>query len=307
METGITQILFINSLDIESVDMKDENFPGLFLVANKVAIDYQNNFKLALKMNLVTLVAAAVLSFIPLSHWTIALLQLIALLTTLACSIYLATQKPEKLWYSGRALAESIKTLTWRYISKAEPFNKNDKISKNEFIETLNKAIQQNREVCQRYSNHLGDEQITPKMTEMRSQELQIRKQNYHLYRIKDQNEWYKKKAKYNQDKSKIFFILLIITNVIAVIFAATKIAFPDFTPWPTDIFIATAASLLAWMQAKKFSELAASYTLAAHEINIIKSLSLEEMTEEEFSIFVGDAENAFSREHTQWVARKDI
>ena len=60
-------------------------------------------------------------------------------------------------------------------------------------------------------------------------------------------------------------------------------------------------------MQAKKFSELAASYTLAAHEINIIKSLSLEEMTEEEFSIFVGDAENAFSREHTQWVARKDI
>ena len=54
METGITQILFINNLDIESIGMKDENFPGLFLVANKVAIDYQDNFKLALKMNLVT-------------------------------------------------------------------------------------------------------------------------------------------------------------------------------------------------------------------------------------------------------------
>ena len=51
METGITQILFINNLDIESIGMKDENFPGLFLVANKVAIDYQDNFKLALKMN----------------------------------------------------------------------------------------------------------------------------------------------------------------------------------------------------------------------------------------------------------------
>lgn len=287
--------------------MKEEDFPGLFLAANKVAIDYQNNFKLALKTNLVTLVVAAVLSFIPLSHSIIPLLQLLALLTTLTCSIYLATQNPEKLWYSGRALAESIKTLTWRYISKAEPFNNDDKISKNEFIETLNKAIQQNREVCQKHSNHLGDEQITPKMTEMRSHELKTRQQNYLLYRIKDQNEWYTTKAKLNQDRSKSFFRLLIATNVIAVILAATKIAFPTVTPWPTDIFIAVAASLLTWMQAKRFSELAASYALAAHEINIIKSLSLEEMTEDEFSIFVGDAENAFSREHTQWIARKDI
>lgn len=29
--------------------------------------------------------------------------------------------------------------------------------------------------------------------------------------------------------------------------------------------------------------------------------------TDEKFSVFVGDAENAFSREHTQWVARKDV
>lgn len=71
--------------------------------------------------------------------------------------------------------------------------------------------------------------------------------------------------------------------------------------------FIAAAASILTWIQAKRFSELAASYTLAAHEINIIKSQALDEMNEDEFSVFVGDAENAFSREHTQWVARKDI
>lgn len=287
--------------------MKEQDFPGLFLAADKVAKDYQDNFKLALKTNLITLVIAATLSFIPSSHWIIPLLQLLVLLITLGCSIYLATQKPEKLWYSGRALAESIKTLTWRYISKAEPFNNDDKTSKSEFIETLNQAIQQNREVCQKYSNHLGDEQITKKMTEMRSQNLEERQQSYHLYRIKNQNEWYTTKAKYNQEKSEKFFKLLIIINIIAVILTAIKIAYPTVTPWPTDIFIAVAASLLTWMQAKRFSELAASYALAAHEINIIKSLSLEEMTEGEFSIFVGDAENAFSREHTQWVARKDI
>ncbi|WP_109439268.1 DUF4231 domain-containing protein [Acinetobacter johnsonii] len=158
--------------------MKEEDFPGLFLAADKVAKNYQDKFKLVLKTNLITLVIAAILSFIPISHWIIPLLQLLVLLTTLLCSIYLATQKPEKIWYSGRALAESIKTLTWRYISKAEPFNNEDKESKSEFIKTLNQAVQQNREVCQNYSNHLGDEQITKKMIEMRSKDLKTRQDN---------------------------------------------------------------------------------------------------------------------------------
>ena len=76
---------------------------------------------------------------------------------------------------------------------------------------------------------------------------------------------------------------------------------------WPTDVFVAMAASVLSWMQAKRFSELAASYALAAHEIGLIKEQSLLPDTPEKFSLFVGDAENAFSREHTQWVARKDV
>ena len=59
-------------------------------------------------------------------------------------------------------------------------------------------------------------------------------------------------------------------------------------------------------MQAKRFSELAASYALAAHEISLIADQALTPATAYDFSVFVGDAENAFSREHTQWVARKD-
>ena len=59
-------------------------------------------------------------------------------------------------------------------------------------------------------------------------------------------------------------------------------------------------------MQAKRFSELASSYTLAAHEIALIREQSFLPKTETEFSLFVSDAENAFSREHTQWVARRD-
>ncbi|NKC17160.1 MAG: SLATT domain-containing protein [Gammaproteobacteria bacterium] len=59
------------------------------------------------------------------------------------------------------------------------------------------------------------------------------------------------------------------------------------------------------WLQAKKHNELNSSYSLAIHEIGIIKGKAEFVETEEQFSDFVMSSENAFSKEHTQWVARK--
>ena len=82
--------------------------------------------------------------------------------------------------------------------------------------------------------------------------------------------------------------------------------AAPQFEYWPTDLLGSCAAALLAWIQAKRFGELSTSYNLAAHEIALIRERAADIREEREFSIFVGDAENAFSREHTHWAARRD-
>ncbi len=103
---------------------------------------------------------------------------------------------------------------------------------------------------------------------------------------------------------SRYFFWALIGVNTIAVVCAVLRMVYVDQPFWPTDVFVAMAASVLSWMQAKRFSELAASYALAAHEIGLIKEQSLLPDTPEKFSLVVGDAGNAFSREPTQWVAR---
>jgi len=99
----------------------------------------------------------------------------------------------------------------------------------------------------------------------------------------------------------------LIIVNGVAVACAVLRIKYPTTPFWPTDVLVAGAASLLSWMQAKRYSELAASYALTAHEIGFIAAQARQQMPEHQFSDFVGDAENAFSREHTQWIARKDV
>ncbi len=71
-------------------------------------------------------------------------------------------------------------------------------------------------------------------------------------------------------------------------------------------VVVATAASaVLTWQKAKKHNELSSSFSLAAHEITLIKGEACSISNEKELSDFVVNTESAFSREHTQWVARK--
>lgn len=287
--------------------MQEQDFPALYRSADGLSLDTQTHFFRALKVHLAMLVVAAILSIISIPHWWVAALQLIALLGALGCSIYLFSVRPDRFWYAGRAVAESIKTITWRYVCRAEPFQGDDTSARNDFSQTLRAIVEQNREVCQSLTEHLDGDQFTPVMEQMRSGSLEERRATYADSRIKDQLTWYAKKAAFNRNMSKRFFWALIATNAVAVLCAILRIVFPEQPFWPTDVLVAAAASLLSWMQAKRFSELAASYALAAHEISLIKEQSLLPDSDEKFSLFVGDAENAFSREHTQWVARKDV
>ncbi|MCW5239089.1 DUF4231 domain-containing protein [Verminephrobacter eiseniae] len=287
--------------------MQEQDFPALYRSADDLSLTAQRRFFRALGLHLALLVVTAILSIVCIPHWSVAALQLLALLGVLSCSIYLFSRRPDRLWYAGRAVAESIKTLTWRYVCRAEPFQGDDAIAKSNLQQKLKSVVEQNKEVVQSLTNHLDAPQITDVMTQMRACSLEDRRTAYATNRIGDQLKWYAKKAAFNRKTSDRFSFALIVTNVIAVVFAILRINFIDVPYWPTDVLVAIAASLLSWMQVKRFSELAASYSLAAHEIGIIREQSLSPCKDTEFSQFVGDAENAFSREHTQWVARKDV
>lgn len=143
-------------------------------------------------------------------------------------------------------------------------------------------------------------------MRQHRKKNLNERKELYSNGRIKDQLEWYAAKALFNKRMARRFFFGLLACNACAVLFAVVRIRHPAIERWPTDVLVTSAAALLSWIQTKRFSELSASYTLTANEIGLVKAQATNAMNTKEFSMFVGDAENAFSREHTQWLARKD-
>lgn len=286
--------------------MKETDFPGLYQSADTLSGGAQSSFFTALIFNLIFLVSAAAVSVINYPHWGAAVIQAVLLAGATASSVYLALVRPERLWYSGRAVAESIKTLTWRYVSRAEPFHEADPVAKKLFLVKLKAVISQNQGVSDKLTSHISEIQISATMVQLREGSFDARRDNYIKCRINDQLAWYEKKAKLNRKASERFFAALIFINAIAFICALIKIANVQYQYFPTDILIAFAASLLTWMQAKRFSELSASYALTAHEIGIIREQADDLVSDDGLSLFVGDAENAFSREHTQWVARKD-
>ncbi|OKO86563.1 SLATT domain-containing protein, partial [Bradyrhizobium sp. AS23.2] len=175
------------------------------------------------------------------------------------------------------------------------------------FVRDLRKIFEDNKEVSTHAIEMPAGELITQVMSELRGRNLDERKETYKNLRIRDQRQWYAGKAKLNRDLARRWFVALVVVNIAALGAAILRIEFPSVDHWPTDIFVAAAASLMGWVQSKRFHELSSSYALTTHEILLLAAMMPPDNSEEKFSSFVGDAENAFSREHTQWRARRDV
>lgn len=281
-----------------------DDYPATYQAASTLSASSQKAYFRSLIGHLVLLVFAAILSMCE-SSKEVSTLQALVLLGALAFALHLYLVRPEKKWYSARAIAESIKTLTWRYITRSEPFNHSDEEDRKQLTLKLQSVLDQNLAIAGLLTTHLSGVQITNKMALIRSSSTTDRLDFYLKNRVIDQQNWYAGKASKSKSDADTYYKILIGTISLAILCSVLKIAFLNLI-LPVDVLIAVAAGLLAWIQAKRYQELSASYALAAHEIGFIREQVNNVASDNGLSDFVGDAENAFSREHTQWVARKD-
>lgn len=142
-------------------------------------------------------------------------------------------------------------------------------------------------------------------MKSIRELSVENRLAVYSKHRIEDQANWYSRKSLFNKHRAGLWFIILVILHAIAILMLLYRINNPA-VGLPVEV-VAAASSVLTWLQAKKHNELNYAYTLAAHEIVLIKGELLSVMNEKQLSGFVVNSEAAFSREYTQWTARKGV
>lgn len=255
-------------------------------------------------------IAGAGLAIYGIESSSAATIAAIFFIAGLGISVLMSVRKFESTWYRARAIAESVKTASWRFTMCAEPFNNpaNIAVDKKAFTDLLRVIMLEHKDSAHVLSGSLAQaEQITPAMINTRSLPLAERMQMYRDHRIDDQRKWYARESDTNKRLGNRWFWILIGLQAGAVLFVVLRIAEPTFKYWPTEVFVVAATSVFGWMQIKRFRELAAAYGVTAHEIGLARSRLDDITTEQAFSEYVGDTENAFSREHTQWAARKDV
>lgn len=287
--------------------IENKTLPGLYKSSNRASLDAQSNYFFGLKSYLILLIIAALISFLWPKDVIAAILSAVLFLITLFILIGLKYYKPDDRWYNGRAVAESVKTRSWRWAMRAEPYQdcSNVEIVSKQFINDLKSILQQNRSLSESLPPEEGLEApISNTMNEIRRLSTTERLEIYKEQRIDDQAKWYSLKSIENKKKARNLFIASIILHSIAILMLLYRIKDP-LMGLPIEVLATAAGAVLTWLQAKKHNELISSYSLTAHEIVLIKGEALSIRTEEELSTFVLDSENAFSREHTQWTARK--
>lgn len=218
------------------------------------------------------------------------------------CELFVLGLKPERTWYEGRAVAESIKTLAWRYAVCADPFPKRMTNSEAE-----SKFRQRISSITNQMSDKIifdhSDSVISDGMRTLRRLSFTERRNAYIQGRTLEQQQWYSKKARTNQQRATISWMLLTLVEIIAIILATGRV----FGKWNIDfagLLAAVISAGTAWVAVKQFSPLASAYSVATKELGIQAS-KLETVNEADWSIVAADAEEAISREHTTWLASR--
>ncbi|MFJ3138994.1 DUF4231 domain-containing protein [Streptomyces sp. NPDC086843] len=287
--------------------LKDEDLPDLFKTADATSLNGQKMYLRGTKLRLSFAVLAAVLAVFSLKagdRWDAAALGVaLAFLVTLLVEVWLLLSKPERDWYDGRAFAESIKTLAWRYSVAAAPFpiHESSVDADQHFATEIGKLI------VEAPSDSIvvsSPAHITDKMTELRQASLEIRREAYLKGRIEDQLKWYSGKSRFNVRVARRWRIALIAIEGSGIVLAVLKAGQTISLDFP-GIAAAVLGAGSAWFAVRQYESLGRAYAFAANDLSTVYA-RLQHITEERlWAQEAADAEEAISREHTMWRASR--
>jgi hypothetical protein len=213
----------------------------------------------------------------------------------------------DAVWWDARAVAESVKTSAWRYLMGAPPFPLvDDGQTDQAFQEQIVAARRARPSIAAALERHRDghDEEITEIMRTQRGEARANRLAFYLEHRLGDQRRWYSEKARFHDRTREAYFL-----GTVGVQLVALVAAFFDWRPWGLNavtLLVALSSSLIAWSQAKRHEELSQAYALARQELDLMELRLRGASSDADFGASVAEAEEAISREHTMWMARRN-
>lgn len=292
--------------------MNNADYPALWRSGDAASRTRQKHFLILVRLHLSLLAATGLIAAWnpsdPLHEkvvsWSIVGTMLVALVVSFA----IKQLKLDDAWFRTRAFAENAKEAAWRFMMHSAqaptPADSNDPI-KSAYLDTLQKIRERFPGMAKEIAT-AGDAgaEITQQMQSVRAMSTADRCSLYLKDRIQDQLDWYTSKAKANAKSETRWFWFILAAEGTALLAAIIRLSLvQEFNP--TGGVAALAACLVAWLQTKRFSDLANTYAVAALDLKMIKERYGQATTEEALHKLVDEAETAISREHRLWVEKR--
>ncbi|MDN3250503.1 DUF4231 domain-containing protein [Streptomyces sp. ZSW22] len=280
--------------------LRDDDLPVVFRSSDSASLGGQRNYIRGTKLRLTLAVAAAVCGALDQRAAVVGLVVVFVL--TICAEVWLLTERPEQSWYDGRALAESTKTLAWRFAVGGAPFPADlpRPDAHRRFQRRLGELL---REAPVSSLAPVGSIAVTDAMNTLRSRSFADRKEAYLRHRIEDQQRWYTAKAASNVRNARRWRFVLIGVEGLGLTAAVLRLL-ELFTFDLAGILAAVLGAGSAWLAVRQHETLGRAYTFAATELSVIHE-RLTHADEEVWAGEVSDAEEAISREHTMWRASR--
>jgi hypothetical protein len=290
-----------------TVSIDESDFPALYHAAERNSFDGQRRFLTATQLRLVMLIVAAVFGLITWRRGRADLAAVVAgaaFSAALLAELYLLRRRPDRLWYDGRAAAESAKTLTWRYLVGGNPFGLTEVSEEEAELLLLHRFRQIAAELRGAHLVPISDaaDQIGPALRRVRSLPLEERRALYRSGRIDAQHAWYRGKARWNERRATQWSLVLTGLEALGLGGAVLK-AMGTFGFDLLGLASALVGAGAAWVQTKQHQNLASAYEVASQELAVIGAHGDWASDEPVWAHFVDQAEEAISREHTTWRA----
>ncbi|MEU8125474.1 DUF4231 domain-containing protein [Spirillospora sp. NPDC049024] len=291
--------------------LADPDLPALFAAADRNSLVGQRRTLRTVRTRLALLVVAAVAGTF---GWHAGPMDVagfvgaVALGGALVTEVYLLTARPERLWYDGRAVAESAKSLAWRFAVGGNPLPVDPLHSSESMQAARDTLLRRFRSLIREMGDvHLvprseGIVQITAAMQGARELPLAERQRLYLRGRVLDQQRWYASKAAWNERRAVSWQVTLAVAEAVGLAGAVLKAA-SVLSIDTLGIVSALTAAGAAWLQTKQHHNLARAYAVASQELADIAAMAERAFTEREWADFAADAEDAISREHRLWRA----
>ncbi|MDO8145642.1 MULTISPECIES: DUF4231 domain-containing protein [unclassified Isoptericola] len=286
----------------------DGDLPQLFQAADVASQAGQRAYVGMTRWRLVMLSAAATVSV---ASWRVGsgdidvLAGVAALLfvAALMLEVVLWRSRPDKAWYDGRAVAESAKSVAWKFAVGGNPFpvDADSEAMRAKLIRRLKFIREQYPEL---ELEPISAPAISNWMIEQREQDLDSRKSVYLNERVRGQRSWYEKKARYNRRRRSQWRVASLALEFAGFLASALGVVM-DMQVVVAPAIAAIAGGVVAWLETKQHDNLYRAYSAAVSDLTNIEASLQIVRDEDRWVLEVDDAEEAISREHVGWRASR--